>query len=542
MKKLILYLFLLFNTSIAFGAGTTYYVATDGSDAEGDGTSGNPWLTIQNGIDNMASGDILIVGDGTYVGADNILSGIPQGSSTSYTTVRAETDFGVTIATPTTPVCVLTSSYVVVQGFKFYNNPDGNVCQMSGNYTKVIRCASNGGYMEHSQFEAGGNYNLFEECFAFGQMRYGFVSNGANCNYTIWRRCVGRSDYYLATNPYSIFANYDRPNIEFQNCIAIDGLDNNLHRGGANDGLKSFFTPNGADQTQFVGCIALNTEGAAYWLEGQPISSVTVQNCIGWKIIDNGQSASEDYDAYALYSQSDADGGFVSVDHCTFGDKDWNDNGIVLTQNIPNDSITNCIVSSFTETTGKVALISVSVSTVSYIRYFGNTSGRNQNSAYGVGTSSMVDVYVSSLKYLPRIEEDSELSGVASDSGDIGATVLKKIGTSGTLWGEDGWNTATSDNLWPFPNEGVIKTEMGSVSWDEGVVWSTAPAINGARGFCSSEKRLDGVSDITLTSYIWEFLGNQIPSDIYGEEVVESLFIKRLGINNYKSIGFRKWK
>ncbi|EKE15954.1 MAG: hypothetical protein ACD_11C00069G0001 [uncultured bacterium] len=38
---------------------------------------------------------------------------------------------------------------------------------------------------------------------------------------------------------------------------------------------------------------------------------------------------------------------------------------------------------------------------------------------------------------------------------------------------------------------------------------------SGTRGFCASGKQLNGVDNITLSSYIWEYLGNQIPSEIY---------------------------
>ena len=41
-------------------------------------------------------------------------------------------------------------------------------------------------------------------------------------------------------------------------------------------------------------------------------------------------------------------------------------------------------------------------------------------------------------------------------------------------------------------------------------------SVNGARGFAASGTQLNGADQITLTSYIWEYLGNQMPSDIYG--------------------------
>jgi len=42
------------------------YVATTGSDNTGDGSQGTPWATIQHAIDNVVSGDTIIVNDGKY--------------------------------------------------------------------------------------------------------------------------------------------------------------------------------------------------------------------------------------------------------------------------------------------------------------------------------------------------------------------------------------------------------------------------------------------------------------------------------------------
>ena len=84
----------------------------------------------------------------------------------------------------------------------------------------------------------------------------------------------------------------------------------------------------------------------------------------------------------------------------------------------------------------------------------------------------------------------------------IGPTILKKIGVSGTLYGDTGYTDTTTDNLWPWPYEERIKADMASV------------ATVGTRGFCTGTSK-DGSAQ-TLTKYIWEYLGNQIPSDIYG--------------------------
>jgi len=44
----------------------TWYVSTAGNDATGDGTAGNPYLTLNKTIATAASGDTILVADGTY--------------------------------------------------------------------------------------------------------------------------------------------------------------------------------------------------------------------------------------------------------------------------------------------------------------------------------------------------------------------------------------------------------------------------------------------------------------------------------------------
>ena len=102
----------------------------------------------------------------------------------------------------------------------------------------------------------------------------------------------------------------------------------------------------------------------------------------------------------------------------------------------------------------------------------------------------------------------------------------------GTLWGETGYETLRNaangyggedDKLWPWPNEDEIKSDMQAWSYyvDE------SETISGDYGFASStDLQQDGVSAVTLTSYIWEYLGNQMPSDIYGEEPTISQVIR----------------
>ena len=52
----------------------------------------------------------------------------------------------------------------------------------------------------------------------------------------------------------------------------------------------------------------------------------------------------------------------------------------------------------------------------------------------------------------------------------------------------------------------MIKSEMAAY---------TGGGLAAQRGFCTTGKQLNGTSDVTLTSYIWEYLGNPMPLSLY---------------------------
>lgn len=88
-----------------------------------------------------------------------------------------------------------------------------------------------------------------------------------------------------------------------------------------------------------------------------------------------------------------------------------------------------------------------------------------------------------------------------------GATILHPIGATGTLWGDTGYDTLQSGSLWPWPYESTIKADMAAFSMTNPKTFTT---ISGARGFAASGSTLYG-GPLTLTSYIWEALGNACP-------------------------------
>lgn len=514
-KRLTIFLIAIF-ISINLASATTYYVATTGNDSTGDGSSGSPWLTINKGVTSISGGDTLIIKDGTYSGNSNRINNPPSGSEGAYTRIQAENDWGVIMSGQSggTFPCYIDPGYhhIEVRGIKFINAPSPEI-YVQGDHIKIIRCSSDSAGGSAFAFLVTGQYVLIEECYAWGQSRYQFGTWGATTEYVIFRRCVGRWDYSNTDEPQACFASYDTSHTAFQNCIAIDGDDVRAQE-VTYDGIKGFYTPNGADDVIFEGCIVLNFEGTGYYIEGLPLRDVTVKNSVAWDCKDLGQKYSEAYDAWLLYAKYDETGGPLTIDHNTFGITDVGE-GIIQEGVIPDSSIENSIIYGITLNSGRYAL--EGFSTEDYNCFYANTGGRNGN--FGSHSLTNVNPLSNSLKYLVRIENGSSLDGNASDGGDIGATILKKIGVSGTLWGEPGWNTTTNEDLWPFPNEDFIKQDVASFYIDAGEAYSGSPEMNGARGFAASGNGLYG-GPITLTSYIWEYLGNPCPAEIcnYGTQ------------------------
>lgn len=111
----------LFSASPA-AAGTTYFVATDGSDASGDGSSGNPWATITHAVDNVGDGATILVRPGTYNGRARL-----RQQFNAQVTVRSETPYAAKLRHDSG--AVVTSFYgrnITLEGFDIAHAP-GNI-------------------------------------------------------------------------------------------------------------------------------------------------------------------------------------------------------------------------------------------------------------------------------------------------------------------------------------------------------------------------------------------------------------------------------
>ncbi len=105
-------LLLALAASSAFAQGGTYWVATNGSDVTGDGSSATPWATITKAMDTVPDQALVLVRPGTYNGRANLRQTFAQGI-----TVRSETPYQARLRHTQTVVTCYECQGVALEGF-----------------------------------------------------------------------------------------------------------------------------------------------------------------------------------------------------------------------------------------------------------------------------------------------------------------------------------------------------------------------------------------------------------------------------------------
>lgn len=514
----------------------TRYVATTGVDSGACTSPATPCRTIPYGVSQMAGGDTLIVGNGTYTEPDAIRDvpsgnpgpdGVPRTADDVYTTIRAESDFGVLIDGSQWPdtyvfgIRFYDKQFIEVRGFRIYTSQghenSGPMSLVASNHIKIVRNGFGYAGVTGNVSAAGAgpdtDYVLFEENFAFGGARYMFLNYWAE--HTVFRRNVARNDFWNGTLQAAAFTNYDSVHTVWQNNIAIDS-DTGCCPG--HSGLyAAFFNENKDDHApdtsqEFHGNMALNYR-SVYGAHLDWVTSGTrhLSDNIWWD--SNGGYCGEQGDGLVaswplvtrLTSGSHAGVYDPPNGGCMRG------TGFAINQDLVNTVTDSIFVDN--QSFGVAGYVAGD-----FNAYFGNGAPYGgAQPAPGTSDVTTHDILYSdanpsgSLRFLPRGPEDGSLLATAGqDGGPMGARVLWKIGLDGTLYGEPGWNVvrspengygAAEDRLWPFPNEAIIRAEFAAYA---------GGGLPGARGFAAPGNGLYG-GPRTLTSYVWEYLGSPCP-------------------------------
>ena len=542
MKKLSITLLILAMLFIAVeGQAATYYVCNSGSaclsgsantdwatgsDSNACTSRGAPCATINGGIGKMSSGDTVIIGNGTYTGNNNYWNGItpPNGSSlTSPTTIAAENDFQVIVDGGNTAPGnngpnvgeIENWSYGIIRGIHYQNINGSGIFINGGSYDKIIRCAASDIAGQSFIFASLSN-SLMEENECYGLTTYCFSDNnywGGNSN-NVYRDNVVRKDvhfsktggnnyasfniYYAPTNPAWLFNNISVDDQYHE----ISGATVNLYNSSI------FYAANTGGEININGMMSINASGDCFY-EDESGTGGSVSNYSCWISPSSSSDFGGGSRGYVLFDSASFTNNIVSG-----ADKSGAPYGIAQysgTATVKNSILLN----------NGVGIDGTPSHT--YNDLYGNSTNYSGTSA---GTGELTsNPQTNGLLYPTRIETGSTLASAGS-GGQIGPTILYRIGASATnsvlcggavdgmscaVYGDTNWNQlqngqsgAATVSLWPFPNEATFKSLACAYN---------NYGVSGNRGFCTYSG-MDGVHN-TLTAYIWEYLGNQIPSAVY---------------------------
>ena len=496
----------------------TSYVAKNGSDSGSCASASSPCATIAAGIAAMLGGDTLIVGDGTY--AEQIVN-MPSGSAAGYTTIQAANDWGVTIdgsgfADNFLDGIRVSASYVAIRGFHVKmnqaNDSNQGINVFSSDHVKIQRCSV--AYSGTTQNVAGINvgpasdYTLVEESYVYGGSRYPFLVYQST--HTVIRRCVSRLDTWSGTLQAANFTNYNGDMTVWENNVAIDS-DNKFIGGSGLYG--GFFSENKPPDSSWSGTatrethrgnIVLNVNAFYAGIYDYDISNLhTYSDDIIWASY-GGYLGDYDHGDPPVLAATRMTIGHILGAYDGMNGQGAAGTGFDIGSGNGGTMVMNTVTDSIFWNDPSYGIADNAVG--DYNSYWGN--GANYGGAFATPKAGAHDIttnQTAGLKYLPRVEKGSTLATAGSGGGQVGASVEFMWGETGTLWGDPGYDTVTTNPLWPFPNEAVIKADMASY---------TGPGAPGARGFTTGDSK-DG-SPQTLTKYVWEYLGNQIPPDVYG--------------------------
>ena len=531
-----------FSTAAAAPAGrTTWYISPRGSDANDGRSQAAPWKSFRHAFSVMQGGDELVLMDGDYSEAagtgilrDRGLYGeslqysaeIPSGPDAAHPTLVRALNPGKAIlhevaglpARHGIPLFLgLTTRkvrFVEVRGLLL----EGGATLYNTDHVTIRECGVHGpmsvGTPDHHQ---GNDHNLIEDVWVWARNTRTIVTN-YRASYNVWRRIVVRSegcdvagcnDNPGKADPSPGITVYDSHDVSMQNILVVDRmLRNDIPYGdittaqhtarngngdGSYDGTRYFLGRN-----EWLGSMSVNSDDAAMTFEadqvledGSPIW--TVRDFLALRPARGGISLGN-----RPYNYGTAGAPPSLIDGVTVL---LSGNGIGVYVDEGQTSVE--VRDALTVDAGVAGIVAAGA-------YVHDSAGYNpaasEGNVHGYTTcSNCLDLPQSPVEdgSLLHAVEKAPGSALAASLPSVGAVIRYRYGVDGTRYGEAGYNTLTSTPLWPWPNEDRIKQEMCVRSGE-------------TRGFCNPGTRLDGVHPVTLTSYIWEFLGHPIPTDIYG--------------------------
>jgi hypothetical protein len=277
-------------------------------------------------------------------------------------------------------------------------------------------------------------------------------------------------------------------NVIFQNCIAIDGVGTSYAYADFGQATRS--SSNGHGGNRYMGCISMNSDTYAFRLDDNDSAHITINDPMAK--LEHCLAIDPSASCYGVPGSSDAQ---IEIENCNAYQAGGSGNGFDLTSLAAGGHAKNLVAFGNGGTYGvRTDYTSIYSNSYGYSTAFAPSGGTGNRT-----TDPTADGGTPSIKYPCRIESGSLLETAGEGGGVCGANIVKRYGVDGTHYGESGWDTLTATDLWPFPNQDTIRSQMR--------VTSSAVA-DPTRGFCASGE--------TLTHYIWNLLGNGSPYEETG--------------------------
>ena len=450
---------------VAFTAqAATYYADANAANDSGNGTASRPKKYVGSAAALMSSagGDTLIIKAGVYSNAKDAIGALTAGKAGAWNVIKAEVDGAVTISAGLE--VPLGDHYLQFEGLKWNGHIEKSVV---GRYVKFLRCVFQDGPTSGNStiFSIGTNdatpgaqYILVEDSVVYGTGgRYNLLVY--NSDKVVLRRVVARhQDGWSDTkgDPQAAVSLYNSTDVLTQNLFIVDSGASGYFEAALYHPSNSRASKN----IQNIGAIILNTKGSAVgWDDSLASSGNVLQDSVIWKA-ESAVSVNGAAHAGVLNR--------LTVGKITGGAfNDWGAAGKFSLKNSVLWEVSNAAFKSI---------------------------GHSSNVCYAPTCTgeATANPATSGLLWLTQTGVGSALSTMGEGGGRVGATVLQRLGVSGTLFGEAGYDQVTSSNLWPWPQEAATKKLMCA---DMGV----------STGMCASA---------SLTEYVWGQLGNALPASL----------------------------
>jgi len=488
---------LIFSLAFSLNAGAiNRYVDNNGTDSGDCADAASECKTLDYAIREMQGGDTLIIRDGEYGSLSNksTLRTPPSGSNGAYTTIKAENDGNVIINKRL--ALKDPAHHIQLEGLKLKGPYQDTI---TGNNIKVFRCAFEGGPSGGNTTNLNIGSNDFETRNVLIEDSWFY---GAGGRYTVLiylasdiiiRRTVIRHDggWNMDNNftPESGITVYNSARVQLQNVIVLDSITTSFNDSGNPKNFTAAFynvsnKANRYKDTRIVGSISFNNIRTAFaYDDNSNKTNVIIEDSAAWRPADTtGYFAGP---ALTIASKDNVEARNLTLINSTDISKKKATTAVANWGNNSSLSIKNSIISNASK--GFNSGVSKSYNVCDAIGKQGCNSenGKNYNPQQN------------GLKYITRIEEGSRLQTDGEGGGVVGATIVNKIGKSGTLYGETDFDILLDEPLWPWPNEAAITKDFCSI---------TVPGL-AARGLCATGGK-------TLTAYIWGALGNELPEDL----------------------------